>query len=286
MGSIHTRRVRNAGAGALLVLALLTPALQAASGDVIPPERRITWAGHVGVPGGIPERTTIFATIDAATFGTGAADAGPAINEALAKCPPDQVVYLPKGTYRLDTTIEFDHKEGVTLRGAGMGKTVLRPADSLRAAISTGQTGLAATRRILAGCVKGSTSITVEDAAGIEPGIVLDVFQNDDPDFYWARGLRNHTGQFVMVTAVEGTTVRFEDPLVWTFNLNPRCRPARGRCMRWCGIEDLTITAGSSVVSAARSETAMSTTPTPRRTATASRRRPATAARAAAAPAR
>ncbi len=241
-----TGRSRSVCIGALLALLLAGLSLPAVRADAIPPERRTTWAGNVGVPGGIPNRTTVFSTIDAATYGTGATDASVAINEALAECPPDQVVYLPEGTYRLDSTISFGHKERVTLRGAGMGRTVLRPADGVRAAISTGQAGLSGERRILSGSVKGSTSITVEDAAGIEPGLVLDIFQDDDPDFYWTRGLRNHTGQYVMVTAVQGATVRFEDPLVWGFNLNPRCRPSRRRGARWCGVEGMTITAGSS----------------------------------------
>ena len=42
-----------------------------------------------------------------------------------------------------------------------------------------------------------------------------------------------------------GATIRFEDPLVWGFTLNPRCRPSRGQGMRWCGVEDLTISAGA-----------------------------------------
>jgi hypothetical protein len=153
-------------------------------------------------------------------------------------------VFLPAGTYRLDDSITFGQKDGVTLRGAGTGQTVLQPADGLGAAITTGQTSLAAARRILSGAAKGSRSITVEDAGGIEVGAVLDIFQADDPDFYWTRGLTEHTGQYVMVTAVDGSTVEFEDPLVWSFTLNPRCRPAVGRGVTRCGVEDLTITGG------------------------------------------
>jgi hypothetical protein len=49
-----------------------------------------------------------------------------------------------------------------------------------------------------------------------------------------------------MVTAVSGTTIQFEDPFVWAFNKNPRCRYQVYRGMCWCGVEDLTITAGPS----------------------------------------
>jgi hypothetical protein len=41
---------------------------------VIDPARRIEWEGHAGVPGGIPQRETICATIDAAAYGNGTTD--------------------------------------------------------------------------------------------------------------------------------------------------------------------------------------------------------------------
>lgn len=228
----------------LLLFLASSSSVQAAS--PIPEGRRIDWS-NTGVPGGIPNRTTIFATIDADTYGNGTTDAGSVINAASAECPADQVVYLPRGTYRLNSSINFRHKGHVTLRGTGMGKTVLKPADGSGAAITTGQAGLSSERKILSGSTKGSRSINVEDASGIEPGMILDIVQDDDSDFFWARGsLVNHTGQFVMVTAVDGATIRFEDPLVWSFTLNPRCRPSRGKGMRWCGVEDLTVSAGSS----------------------------------------
>ncbi len=231
--------------GWLWLLLLLASSLSVQAASPIPEGRSIDWS-NTGVPGGISNRPTIFATIDADAYGNGTTDASSAINAALAECPADQVVYLPPGTYRLNSPIHFRRKQGVTLRGAGMGKTVLKPADGLGAAITSGQVGLSSERKILSGSTKGSRSINVEDATGIEPGMILDIIQDDDPDFYWTRRLVNHTGQFVMVTAVDGTTIRFEDPLVWSFTLNPRCRPSRRRGMSWCGVEDLTITAGSS----------------------------------------
>jgi hypothetical protein len=216
-----------------------------ARADVIPQNRMIDW-GRTGVPGGIPVRTTIHTTINATAYGNGSADASAAINTAIQNCQSDQVVFLPAGTYRLDNPITFGLKSRVTLRGAGPGKTILRPRNTANAAITTGQTDLSSERNVLGGSTKGSTSIAVNDASGIVAGMILDIYQADDPDFYWTRGLTDHTGQFVMVTAVNGTTVQFEDPLVWNFTLNPRCKhETPGRGMSWCGIEDLTISADS-----------------------------------------
>jgi hypothetical protein len=213
--------------------------------EIIPANRRTDWS-RAGVPGGIPERDELCATIDADVYGDGATNAAPAINDALEACGPDQVVYLPPGTYRLDETIDLGTKSRVTLRGAGMGRTILEPADDLGAAIATGQAGLSDEIAVLGGSTKGSTEITVADASGIEPGMLLDIIQAEDPDFYWSRGgAVDHTGQFVLVTEVSGTTIRFEDPLVWGFDRNPRCRYQLSPGIAWTGVEDLTITAGA-----------------------------------------
>lgn len=213
-------------------------------GEIIPDGRRIDWS-HAGVPGGIPERDDICATINALTYGDGTTNAAPAINDAIDACGEDQVVYLPAGHYRLDDSVYLGTKTKITLRGAGMGQTVLEPADGVGAAITTGQAGLSDEIAILGGSTKGSTSIEVSDAAGIEPGMILDIFQGEDPDFYWSRGgAVDHTGQFVMVTAVNGDTVEFEDPLVWGFDIDPRCRYQTSPGIRWVGVEEMTITAG------------------------------------------
>ncbi|NTV37705.1 MAG: hypothetical protein HGA82_00670 [Anaerolineales bacterium] len=62
----------------------------------------------MGIPGGIPERTSICATIDSATYGNGSTDATSAIQAALDSCPDGQVVYLPEGIYLTTDTIHLD----------------------------------------------------------------------------------------------------------------------------------------------------------------------------------
>ena len=101
---------------ALLILELL---VSSASAQIIPSSRVTTWKGHVGVPGGIPNRTTIYTTVSA---GASAAT----INSAIAACPSNQVVMLSAGTYTISSSINL--KSGVTLRGAGMGSTILNSA--------------------------------------------------------------------------------------------------------------------------------------------------------------
>ena len=98
-------------------------------GDLIPTDRRTTW--NPGIPGGIPKVTTTFATINAATYGTGVTDAQAVINKAIAAAGAvatennRQIVFLPKGTYRITGAIGL-FSSNVVLRGAGPDKTRIR----------------------------------------------------------------------------------------------------------------------------------------------------------------
>ncbi|HEV7500233.1 MAG TPA: hypothetical protein VGQ33_09535, partial [Vicinamibacteria bacterium] len=71
MLAIPSTRPRAALLVALAVV--LAASVSPASGDVMPPERRTVWSP--GIPGGIPVRTTVCATVNASTFGNGTLDA-------------------------------------------------------------------------------------------------------------------------------------------------------------------------------------------------------------------
>jgi hypothetical protein len=101
----------------LLSALLLGVATSLDAQTLISPNRRINWS-QAGVPGGIPNRTTICATLNP---GASAAQ----INSAIASCPADQVVKLNAGTYSLSTGIVFNNTNNVTLRGAGPNQTFL-----------------------------------------------------------------------------------------------------------------------------------------------------------------
>ncbi len=210
----------------------------------VDPKRVIDWKGHVGVPGGIPQRTNLCATINSASA-TLVAD----INQAIQQCPDNQVVYLPAGTYNLTGSITFDRKSNVTLRGAGPGSTILVPTNNITTAINTGQNALSARKNIVSGSTKGSTAIVVEDVTGIQPGTLVDIFEANDPDFYWSRGgTYDRTGQLARVIQVDVATktLHLEDPLMWDFTRSPGYRFYILPQLQYSGIEDLTIQAGSS----------------------------------------
>ncbi|MGA9669085.1 MAG: hypothetical protein WBQ94_07755 [Terracidiphilus sp.] len=75
--------------------------------------RTTTWAP--GIPGGVPNRTTVCATLSPAGGGT---DDGASITAAIASCPDNQVVMLNPGTYTIKNAITWQ-KSNVVLRGSG-----------------------------------------------------------------------------------------------------------------------------------------------------------------------
>src|SRR2546428_13058504 len=101
----------------LLVLCLSTPAHAQLCSGILDPSRAVDWS-QAGIPGGIPTRTTICATLN-----PGATPAQ--INSAIASCPAGQAVLLTAGTSSISGGITFNGQSNVTLRGAGPDKTFL-----------------------------------------------------------------------------------------------------------------------------------------------------------------
>ncbi len=228
--------------------------------EIIPNDRRIDWS-TAGIPGGIPHREAICATIDSAYYGTGTRDARAAIQGALDSCPDGQVVYVPPGTYLVIGTIHLYDED--TLKGAGPGKTILkhtggyaRSLVDMRGSIYYQIASLHKTRNVLQ-ATKDSKTITLASTSGIAPGDILLINQLNDGSLVDPVGVEgkctycgyengNRTlGQLVGVTAVAGNQVSLNLPLHWTFNtsLNPWAYQVDASAMiRNAGLEDLTLT--------------------------------------------
>jgi hypothetical protein len=230
------------------------------SAEIIPPDRRIDWS-DAGIPGGIPQRTTICTTLNAATYGNGITDATSAIQQALENCPDNQVVYLPAGTYRITDTVHLYDND--TLRGAGMGKTIIRLESDARSAVDIrgsfnwAVTGVKKIYRVTGGMGKGSTQITLNSVADVNRGdeMVIDMLNDGDTvdalgsegfcDYCGREeGTRTH-GQIVEVKGVSGNTVTISPPLYW--DLSPDLSPEAvlvddNWLIRHAGIENLTVT--------------------------------------------
>ena len=109
---------------ALSTCSAMAAGLQVGSG-LLPPESLTTWAPGVR---GIPTRTTVCATVNAATYGNGGNDASAGIQAAVNACPVGEVVQLSAGTFTVNNRILIS--KGITLRGAGPGLTTLQKTNS------------------------------------------------------------------------------------------------------------------------------------------------------------
>jgi hypothetical protein len=207
--------------------------------------RVITWQGNVGIPGGIPARTTIYQTLT-----SGATQAQ--IQTALNNCPSGQTVYLDAGSYTI--TSQLTIPSNVTLRGAGPTQTTLTTTGSSESAIRFGTkvevefTGTV--RTISSGATRGSTSLVVSSASGLAVGHLMAIDQLNESGLVtlvgaygtlsWgtrASGARAQ-GQTVEVTDVTGTTVTFTPALYRDYTLTPEAVTAAAGCT-YGGLEDL-----------------------------------------------
>jgi hypothetical protein len=262
---------------ALLVFVLLVALTASASAEIIPSSRKVIWQGNVGVSGDIPNRTTIYANVKDAPYnavGNGIADDTNAIQDAINNCPSGQVVYIPPGTYKTTRTINIGtSRSNITVRGAGMGGTIIKPAASFSGSkvMQIEPTGYYSwnlsneySRNITGGLTKGSTNITTSDPHGWSIGHVIHIDQLQNPTgnppidchgweggetFYTGgRGCETEAGcriigQMVKITAVPTpTTATLEIPLYWNYDATKSPQGTRVReLIRNTGVEDLTL---------------------------------------------
>ena len=270
----------------VLAVAQLDVVAQPWSG-ILSSSRAIDWSA-AGVVGGIPNRTTVCATLNP---GASASQ----INSAISSCSNGQVVKLNAGTYNLSGGIDFAGKSGVTLRGAGANQTFLKFSSQTgcfgqwSAVCISGNdlgyygadSGPAHIANWTAGYSKGTTTITLSATTGLSVGMYLYLDQLNDtsdtgniyvcgtsgvcvqqgstPNGRSGRGQR----QLTKVTAISGTSVTIS-PGVYMPNIRSSQSPSAwwgnsGSLSSGSGVEDLSID-GSSSGSGATNVTMIMTT--------------------------
>jgi hypothetical protein len=147
--------------------------------------RRTLWnPGMMGV-GGVPTRTTVCARVDASAYGDGSMESSGGIQAAVNSCPLGQVVLLSPGTFLTNNYVII--RKGITLRGAGAGKTILRKTNGARMNQWTGPDAQpniiigperwpgaeGTSQNLTVDGAKGSYSVTVANGGGFAPGQIV-----------------------------------------------------------------------------------------------------------------
>jgi hypothetical protein len=217
-------------------------------GSTILPEDRLGDWKLAGVPGGIPKRT-ILIDVTKPPFNadpTGAADAQPAIAQAIAKAAENEVVHLPAGTYRMNTGLGTGGKSRITLRGDGPDKTILR-LQTGGISVGTGGGDWWYPNRmkvdLLADARKGANFLAV-DPKGLEVGRLCQVSLKNDPRLpvIVPGAFEYMRSQITRIVGKREGGILISPPLQFDLpmSLEPRLRPT-ARTVEFVGVEDLTI---------------------------------------------
>src|SRR5258708_6361789 len=156
-------------------LAIASPATAA----VLPPDRLTTW--NPGVPGGVPARTTVCATVNASTYGNGLSDATAGIQAALDGCPVGQVVSLSAGTFLIKSVLQIN--KGIVLRGQGPTQTKLKMpvgTNSNLITVGTQWPSLIQSTNLATDAVKDTQTLTLASNPGLSVGEVVTLDQLTD----------------------------------------------------------------------------------------------------------
>jgi hypothetical protein len=219
--------------------------------QIIPSDLLYNWESNVGVPGGIPNRTTVGAIVDSVIYGNGNVDASSAIETAIDLCPDGQVVYIPSGTYRLDNRIYRAYAHNITIRGAGTGNTILISGSNVSQMILLGtadwprpSSGVS----ISSGATAGNNVVTVSNTSSIIVGNLVRIEQNDLPyviDVSTPNTNDKMLSATFRVVSKTATTVTLTPQIPFTFTESPTLVQYSISPLVSTGVEDLTIDCNS-----------------------------------------
>jgi len=214
---------------------------------IIDSSRVIDWT-DAGVPGGVPTRSTVAYT------DTGGIDSVSTLNTQLAACTGGQVVQLQAGTYTVSSTINIT--TACTLRGAGVGSTILDCTASatcvIMGAVPSGPSGI----NVIASVAKGATTISVASTTGLAVNdyVVLDQI-NDEAEVINTDGASGNEpcrsgssgtrcmGQMVKITAINSLVLTVDPPIYHAFESAQTPQVWEVSSVKeGAGIEDLTLT--------------------------------------------
>lgn len=232
---------------AFLLIGFILVSLNTMTPQIIPSDLLYNWEGNVGVPEGIPNRTVIGSVVDSAVYGNGTVDASLAIADAIDQCPEGQVVYIPSGTYRLDERVYRAYADNITIRGAGIGKTILIAGNSISQMLLLGTADWPRPTNGIAisdGAVAGSNVVSVANTSSIIVGNLVRIEQNDLPyviDVSTPTTNDRLLSSTFRVVSKTSTTVTLTPQIPFTFTESPILVQYAISPLVSTGVEDLTI---------------------------------------------
>ena len=234
----------------------------------LPAERRTVWQPGVTYNGGIPSASWPVCR----TLSPSGGDDTRAIQSALDRCPPRQVVKLAPGDFHVTDTGLAITRSYVVLRGSGLGATRLSQArNGGYPVIVVGQRWYKwmDQRPLLSSAVKGANRVRVAKAQGLSVGEIVHLSETYDPSLTWysgnqqndylgwGEGRKGHpadsrpVGQAMEIAAIDGDEVTFTTPFHIGLRTSHAAHLARigdGErlvpAVKWSGIEDLTVAYG------------------------------------------
>lgn len=230
---------------ALSVFGLLLLAASA-SAQLIPQSRLVPWAPgvDVGVPGGIPTTRTRKIDVTQSPYNadkTGGADASAAIRSAINAAVANDIVYLPAGRYRIDSSISIS-KSNITIRGDGDSTLIDNRSGSQGFFVGGDFQG--ASVAISGSPTKGATTITVASSSNFNVNDNIIISLDNDPTLpvVHVSGRARTRSQVTRVIAKSGNNLTISPALYFNLpaNLNPGAQPLPVMAAG-VGIEDLKI---------------------------------------------
>lgn len=259
-------RIRYAHLLSLLSLFLLaaTPSFGQSWSGILAPARAKDWS-LAGIPGGIPNRTTVCANVTAGTSTS-------AIQTAINNCPAGQVVSFGAGTFNV--TGLYVNK-GITLRGQGPNSTtlVLSGKNIFLGPYGTSWLGSTPSSHTVTswtgGLQRGSTVLTVGSTSGLSAGqtIIMDelnppwVFvtgqsgtdgsagrgscSGGEYNCYYGSTARAAPQMTKIVSVNSATQITVRDPVVYTHTagLSPQVFAWSPSNLENAGVEDMSVNA-------------------------------------------
>jgi hypothetical protein len=242
---------RKCGIFGVLVLAAMQPALAV----LIPPGGSVNWSPQiVGVPSSINTNRSVIYTnaVSAGCDNTGVADCSAKIQAIFNACPSNEVVYLPAGTYKVAATLNLS-RSFVTLRGAGMGQTIISLGNNAPYMGNADWPSPAPSVTITGGATAGSTTVTCNFTTNIVLGHLITITQTNPPTVQYNAALGYGTGPnncghddtrlmalSFYVTGITRNSVTFWPPLPCTLTNAPMITSWAQYIVRGTGIENLT----------------------------------------------